>query len=192
MAIALTNMRMSAEIYLEYELSSELKHEFVNGFVLAQAGASRAHNLIALSLASRINTHLAGRPCRTYMSDMKLRISANNMDAFYYPDVMVSCDQSPPSDYYEDKPILLVEVLSDSTRSKDKLEKLNAYFNLRSLEEYMVIEPKKVSVTLWRKVASQVESCELVEGDELALTSIDLCFPVTDLYDAVLNSIQEK
>lgn len=191
MATAREIRLLSPEDYLEREASADSKHEFVNGFILAQAGASRAHNLISASLLARFTLHLKGNPCRAYMSDMKLRVKTNEMDAFYYPDIMVSCDQSPPSDYYEDKPVLLVEVLSDSTRSKDKLEKLNVYMKLASLKEYIVIEPKKVSVILWRKDGDNIKSYEFVEGDELTLTSIGLSFPVTDIYESVLNMIQE-
>jgi Uma2 family endonuclease len=87
---------------------------------MAMVDASRKHNLIALSLATRIKSHIKGKPCRTYISDMKLRIQTQGNDQFYYPDLMVSCDEDPPSEYYEDKPLLIIEVLSPTTETSLK------------------------------------------------------------------------
>jgi len=101
MALAPIDVTLTAEDYLAAELQAEVKHEFDNGYVVAMVGASRAHNLIALTVASEIKQHLKGKPCRCYMSDMKVRIQTRGNDLFYYPDVMVSCDEHPPSEYYE-------------------------------------------------------------------------------------------
>ncbi len=191
MATASEFRLLSPDEYLALEQESEVKHEFVNGLILAQAGASRAHNLIALSLAARITQHLNGKPCRAYMSDMKLRVKTEQIDAFYYPDVMVSCDPNPPSDYFENKPSVIIEVLSETTRSKDKLEKLNAYTQLSSLKEYMIIEPKSIFVAMWRKVAKGLEYYEFNETDSVTFESIDLAFPMAEIYEPVLGMIQE-
>ena len=74
MALAPTNIRMSLSEYLEGENRSDMKHEYDNGYVVAMVGASRSHNLIALTLASALKQHTKSSPYRTYMSDMKVRI----------------------------------------------------------------------------------------------------------------------
>ena len=122
MALAPTTVTVLPEEYLQGEHSSDVKHEYDNGYIFAMVSASRAHNLIALTVASEMKLHLKGKPCRSYMSDMKVRIQTKGNDLFYYPDVMVSCDDQPPSEYYEEKPVLIVEVLSPSTETRDKLE----------------------------------------------------------------------
>lgn len=126
-SLAPKNIKLSPDDYLAGEQRSDVKHEYDNGYVVAMVGASRAHNLIALTVASAVKSHVKGEPCRTYISDTKVRIQTRSNDVFYYPDVMVSCDPNPPSEYYEVKPVLIVEVLSPSTEMRDKLEKLSAY-----------------------------------------------------------------
>jgi Uma2 family endonuclease len=117
MALVPTNVTITPETYLQGERTAEVKHEYDNGYVIAMVGASRAHNLIALTVASEIKQHLKGKACRCYMSDMKVRIQTSANDWFYYPDVMVSCDVAPPSEYYEVNPVLIIEVLSPTKAS---------------------------------------------------------------------------
>ena len=118
--------------YLAYEHQIKIKHEFVNGEAFAMAGASEDHNLIAGTLFSRFRFHLRGKPCRVFMSDMKLTIAAAN-NATYYPDVMVVCDRTDNDAYVKQKPCLIVEVLSLSTAMLDRREKLFNYQKLESL-----------------------------------------------------------
>jgi Uma2 family endonuclease len=137
------DIRITAEAYLALENNSDIKHEFVSGYLYAKVGSSRAHNLLALAFASSIRSHLAGSGCRVYISDMKVYAKTREDEVFYYPDVMVSCDEQPPSEYYEKNPRLIVEVSSDSTESKDRLEKLNIYPKIESLQEYVLVSQKK-------------------------------------------------
>lgn len=187
MATAIKNILLTPEQYLLEEQKGELRHEFANGFTYAQAGASRAHNLLAHTLSSQLRAHLKGGGCRTYISDMKVRIQTGELDLFYYPDVMVSCDPSPPHDYYEDKPCLLAEVLSDSTESKDRLEKLNAYTRLPSLQEYVLIAQDKVAVDIYRRRGDGFELERFQDGDTLNLHSVGLQLAIRDLYEDVLG-----
>ncbi|WP_250655907.1 Uma2 family endonuclease [Alkalimarinus coralli] len=189
MATAYKDIRVSAEQYLEAEARSEVRHEYADGFVVAQAGASRTHNLIAVTVSSFLRAHLKGSSCRTYVSDMKVRICAQDLDLFYYPDVMVSCDENPQSEYYEDKPCILIEVLSDSTESKDRLEKLNAYSKIPSLKEYILISQNCVAVDVYRRSGSSFDLERLSDGDTLRIESIGLEQPVKDIYEDVLGLI---
>jgi len=190
MATAIRNIRMTPEQYLAEEEKGELRHEYANGFTYAQAGASRAHNLLAHTLSSILRGHLrGGGPYRTYIADMKVRILSRDLDLFYYPDVMVSCDPSPPHDYYEDKPKLLVEVLSERTESRDRLEKLNAYTQLPSLEEYLLIAQHKVAVDIYRRQDDGFELERLGDDDTLNLQSVGLRLPVRELYEDIIGLI---
>nr|MBA3793598.1 Uma2 family endonuclease [Rubrobacter sp.] len=104
------------------EKTATVRHEYVAGEVYAMTGASRRHNRIAGNVYRRLADAAAGGPCRVYMETVKLR-----KDIFYYPEVMVACGSEPENPYYEDAPCLVVEVVSPSTESTDRREKLAAY-----------------------------------------------------------------
>jgi Uma2 family endonuclease len=82
--------RLSEQDYLHGELTSEIRHEYVDGEVFAMAGAGEAHNLISLNVAAKLRNALRGTPCRVFISDMRLHVKT--WKAYYYPDVMVTCD----------------------------------------------------------------------------------------------------
>ncbi len=182
MALATKRIRLSPEEYLESERSSDVKHEYNNGYVVAMVGASRAHNLIALTLATEIRQCTRGGPCRTYMSDMKVRIHTGQDDLFYYPDIMVSCDEHPPSEYYEDKPILIIEVLSPTTETRDKLEKLSSYSKIPTLIEYLTVAQDRVEVNRYSVAEGTVSLTQYQEGDSVELTSVGVTISVKDIY----------
>jgi len=172
--------------YLAYEHESKTKHEFVNGEAFAMAGASEDHNLIVGSLFSRFRFHLRGKPCRVFLSDMKLTIaSANN--ATYYPDVMVVCDRTDNDPYVKQKPCLLVEVLSRSTAALDRREKLFNYQKLESLQEYVMVSQSEQKVELYRKDSDGgwLVQC-LGAGESLDLRSIDLAIALSEIYEDVV------
>lgn len=117
------NVTLSPEEYLRGEQVSDIRHEYESGHAYAMVGASEAHNRIALNLAAALNTHLRGGPCRAFISDMKVRVR----DAFYYPDILVTCDRADSEEYYKTLPVLIAEVLSASTIDRDSLAKRIAY-----------------------------------------------------------------
>ena len=122
--------------YLDGEKISDVKHEYINGEVYAMAGASRSHNILTGNVWSAFMAHLDGTRCISFSSDMKVNID----NQFFYPDVLVTCDDDLGDDYYTKAPIILVEVLSKSTRKMDKSFKLAAYKTIPSLLEYVLIE----------------------------------------------------
>ncbi|MCW2313537.1 Uma2 family endonuclease [Rhodoferax antarcticus] len=141
--------RLTAEDYLSGELTSDIRHEYVDAEVYVMAGAGEAHNLIALNVASFLRSHARGGPCRVFISDMKLHVAT--WKAFYYPDVMVVCDPDDAQTYYKQSPSLVVEVLSPSTESIDRREKMLAYRTLPSLREYLLIAQDKRQLELYRR-----------------------------------------
>jgi len=189
MTLAPRSILLTPDEYLKQEKTAESKHEFDNGVVFAMVGASRSHNLIALTLATEIRTHLKNSHCRTYISDMKLRIRTLESDKFYYPDVMVSCDEEPPSEYYEDKPILVIEVLSSSTETRDKLEKLAAYGRVKSLQEYLTVAQDRVEVNRYSWLNENTMLTQYRDGDIVNLGSIGLNISVKDIYQDVAGKI---
>lgn len=182
MPIAKQNDILSPDSYLQGELTSTTKHELIDGQVYAMAGASANHERIAGNVYRKLGNHLEGSPCEPFGSDMKVRVRDN----FYYPDVLVDChfDESEP--YYTQSPVIIVEVLSRSTRKMDEKTKLIEYLNIPSLQEYVVIEQDVADVTVYRK-SDDWRSVHYFLGEEIHFDSIDFTIAVEDIYLRVQN-----
>lgn len=173
---------LSVEEYLAGELKSDVKHELVGGQAYAMVGVSKAHNLVTLALVSAVRSHLK-RPCQAYAVDVKVRVG----DDFYYPDVAVTCESFDPKAYFITAPLLIIEVLSDSTERTDRHEKRLAYQRLSSLKEYVLIAHNKMLAEVYRRIEGGWEIERFDERDTLRLESVDLALPLTDLYQDVMN-----
>lgn len=172
---------LSKAEYLAGELHSEVRHEYVAGCVYAMVGGTARHNRIALKLALRLESHL-GKGCSTFISDMKVRAGA----AFYYPDVVVTCQPIAPDALYVEEPSFIAEVLSESTEARDRLEKWIAYRTLESLREYVLIAQDRPAVEVYRRTARGWDQLSFGPDEELELVSVDLHVPMREIY-AELN-----
>ncbi|OKH40557.1 hypothetical protein NIES2119_02795 [[Phormidium ambiguum] IAM M-71] len=140
----------TSEEYLEMEEQSPIKHEYIDGQIYAMAGASDSHVTIAGNLFALLRSHIRGSGCRVYIADMKARIESLNR--FYYPDVMVTCDErDKQTPNHKQFPCLIVEVLSDSTEAFDRGDKFVDYQQLESLQEYVLINIKRQRVECFRR-----------------------------------------
>jgi Uma2 family endonuclease len=131
---------LSSEEYLNTERRAEFKSEYFDGVVYATAGGSERHNLITGNLVTELNVRLRDAPCRVYPSDMKVRLP--NSKRFFYPDVSVVCGEVQFADEAKDvilNPILIVEVLSESTEAFDRGKKFLSYQQIESLLEYLLV-----------------------------------------------------
>lgn len=185
MGQAALQLPMSADDFLAWDAQQTIKHEFVRGEVFAMAGAGEAHVTLSLNVAMALRQHLHGSPCRTFITDMKLRVEAAN--AFYYPDVMVTCSHADAGDaMVKREPVLLVEVLSSSTAAYDRGEKFAAYRQIRSLREYLLIDPDTRRCDLFRLGTDGLWVLHPFEpGQDLRLASVDLSLSATTLWDEV-------
>lgn len=173
---------VSPEAYLEDEHKSPVKRELIDGVAYAMAGASANHERICQNFSRKFGNHLENNPCEPFGSDMKLRIRDN----FYYPDLMVDChfDESEP--YFTQTPVIIVEVLSRSTRKMDEKKKLIEYINIPSLQEYVLVEQDVADITVYRK-SDNWRSTHYFLGEEIYFESIDLTVKVEDIYLRVQN-----
>ena len=183
MATAQQIALMNEEEYLEGEKIAALKHEYVDGHIYAMAGAHSNHNVLSGNVHGEFRNHLKGKPCRAYMSDMKVRIA--NGSKYYYPDVLVNCP--PVNGYFTETPTIIVEVLSNSTRRIDETEKRLAYMQIETLEEYVLIAQDFVQIEVIRK-SEGWKSAKYFLGDEVIFTSIGLTLSVEEIYDGVDNA----
>jgi Uma2 family endonuclease len=176
---------VSPEEYLAGEAQSSIKHEYVNGQIYAMAGADDPHVTIAGNLFALLRNHVRGTGWRTFISDMKVHIEPLN--TYYYPDVLVTCDERDRQfTQFKRYPCLIVEVLSKSTEAFDRGDKFADYQQLDSLEEYVLISPKRQRVECFRRNAEGLWVLYSYNpDDEIHLTSIDFRVGVAALYEDV-------
>jgi len=174
--------------YLALERGAEYKSEYLAGEIFAMAGTSERHNLIAGNVFAELHTQLRKRPCKVYVSDVRLKV--NRTGLYTYPDVMVVCGETQFADDQQDmilNPTVIIEVLSESTEGYDRGKKFEHYRKLDSLSEYILIAQDRFHVE--RYVRQPDNQWLLAETDNvhdtLSLTSIACNLALADIYDKV-------
>ncbi|WP_150047265.1 Uma2 family endonuclease [Methylomonas rhizoryzae] len=178
-------LRFSAEHYLAWEATQAEKHEFVAGEVFAMLGARQDHVIVSGNIFAALKQRLRGTPCRAYVADMKLKVEA--ADAFFYPDVMVSCHpEDRKSEQFISNPTLIVEVLSDSTANYDRGGKFVAYRKLDSLKEYLVVDIEARRVECFRRTADNDWLLHDYVGEaDCDLSSLNIRLPMADIFEDI-------
>ncbi len=177
------NTYMTEAEYLASEPNAEVKREYIDGRVYAMAVASNNHSRITGNVLREVGNHLKGKPCEAFASDTKVKSGQN----YFYPDVIVDCSQPSGVDTYTESPLLIIEVLSKSTKKRDLTTKLIQYLNLPTLQEYVLIEQDVVTVQLLRR-RNHWQSEYYFLGDLVTFEAIALTLSVEDIYDRVDNS----
>jgi Uma2 family endonuclease len=195
---------MSPEQYLALELEAGCKHEYWSGEVFAMAGASRRHNLLVSNLVHLLVGALRERPCDVYPSDM--RVSAAAADIFTYPDVSVVCGEPNFADQANDtllNPVVIIEVLSDSTEAYDRgkksgvgqggrgspdVKKFEHYRNIASVQHYLLVAQSKPLVEIYTRQADGTWSLsDRRLADQVVLPAVGCELAVADIYRRVLD-----
>lgn len=176
----------SFEEYVELEAGSSVKHEFLDGEVWAMAGGSLRHGAIAANVVGLLRQALAGRRCQVFTSDVRIRVKETGLAT--YPDVSVICEQ-PELDPEDRKghtainPTLLVEVLSPSTESYDRGEKLAHYKRIDALREVILVAHDEHRIDLWRRTEASWTQLIFGPGQEVVLESLHgTVLPVDEVY----------
>ena len=176
---------MSAAEYLEAEMESEIRHEFLAGEVHAMAGASKAHNILSCNIIVALHSALRGTPCRAFMNDVKLRVEAFGGESYYYPDLIVACDPRDTDPYYIQFPKVVVEVMSETTARIDAREKLWCYTNIESLEEYVLVSQSAPEITVFRRSRNWRPEKLATLADTLRLESLSFSLPLAEVFEGV-------
>jgi Uma2 family endonuclease len=178
---------ITPEEYLQLELKSDVKHEYIDGYVYAMAGANDSHVTVSGNLFTLLRNHVRGSGCRVFISDMKARIE--KLNRYYYPDVMVTCNERDKENPTEKKfPCLIVEVLSDSTEAFDRGDKFADYQILESLQEYVLINVKRQRVECFRRNSEGLWLLQSYTSQEkfFQLQSINFEAEMSALYEDVV------
>ena len=192
MATSAAQTHLTPEEYIALERkalpdSEIIRHEYLNGELIAMSGASRAHNLITGNISGELRTLLRGSGCETYANDM--RVSTPATASYFYPDVVIVCDEPRFEDDVFDtllNPIILVEVLSPTTEAYDRGEKFAHYRQLTSLQEYVLVSQDQIRVEHYRRQERQWIFTDFQKREEiLPLISIQCELPIQEIYELV-------
>ena len=184
-AILKSSELIPVEEYLEGELLSSVRHEFVSGYVYAMAGASDEHNRIAGNIFAFLHAALRGKRCEAFTNDMKVKLSPQIGDVYYYPDVLVACDPTDKSRYFRERPTVIIEVISPETERIDRREKAQAYRTIPTVQACVLVEQDRMRFTVLRPVGNQDWQTETVEGRDavLRLPEIGVEIPCERIYE---------
>lgn len=144
--------RISPAEYLEWERKQETRNEYVNGEIFAMTGASRVHNLVCMNLGSALHAQLRGKPCEVYMNDMRVKVQETG--AYTYPDIVAACGEPRFEDDQVDTlldPVLIAEVLSESTERYDRGAKFAHYRGIDAFQEYLLVAQTEMRVEHYRR-----------------------------------------
>ena len=189
---------ISPEEYLAFEREARDKHEFINGEIRLMAGASENHNIIASNVFLEIGIQLKSTKCRAFASDMRVKAVNAKKSDYYYPDVVVVCGERKFEDGKRDvliNPKVVIEIASKSTRLKDRHEKLESYFALESLSDYVLIEQDEMLIQHFSRIDEEDWKVRLLTdtSQELTLKTIGCSVSLADIFNEVdFESVSKK
>jgi len=180
--------KIGPEEYLTVERKSEIRHEYLDGEVFAMAGASREHNQISANIVRVLGNQLLERPCSVFSSDMKVKI--REIEKYTYPDIVVVCGEEAFEDENNDvllNPVVIMEILSDSTEAYDRGDKFAHYQLLGSLAEYLLISQYSCRVERFarRDDATWIYSKYQNLEDVVVIEAAGCQLPVSGIYGKV-------
>ncbi|HYP99214.1 MAG TPA: Uma2 family endonuclease [Polyangiaceae bacterium] len=144
--------RYTFQEYLELEASSEEHYEFFDGAVYAMSGGSPEHSGLAANVISILSAQLAGKPCRVFTSDLRVRVLETGLAT--HPDVSVICgtlQRDPQDTKTATNPVLVLEVLSPTTQRYDREEKAAHYRRIPSLQQYVLISQEEQRIDVFTR-----------------------------------------
>lgn len=194
MTLAQETRYYSPQEYLELEVNSEIRHEYINGLIIAMTGGTPNHNQLALNFSGTLNYLLKRQPYQVFVTDQRLWIPSRKIHT--YPDIMVVKN---PLEYEQGRkdtlvnPVMIAEVLSKSTKGYDRDEKFAAYRTITTLQEYILIDQYTMHIEQYCKTNNnQWIFSEFTDGNvNLNLASISCQMILSDIYDKVDFNIQE-
>jgi Uma2 family endonuclease len=186
---ALRSDAVSAAAYLLWESEQPTRNEYFDGLIYAMAGGSVPHGTIALNVASALKGMLRAGPCRPHNSDVRVQLDTAN--AYFYPDVSVSCDPADASAVQAiSAPCVIVEVLSDTTAGYDRGEKFAAYRTAPSLQDYILIDPETRRVERYSRNADTTwQMIDYTGTPTLAVPALKLEIPLEVIFENIAEPL---
>ncbi|MGL5065066.1 MAG: Uma2 family endonuclease [Microcoleus sp.] len=175
---------MSAEEYLAWEPTQEERYEYWDGKIVAMNGGTKNHNRISGNFFRILDDALVDRPREPYIADVKVQVEPGRK--YFYPDVVVTCDDRDLDPQLVQFPCLIIEVLSPSIEAADRGKKFTKYRHFLTLQEYVLVQVEQPGVDMFRRDSQgQWMFSEYGLGDTLQLASVNLEIAIADLYRQV-------
>lgn len=175
---------MTAAEYLAWEPTQEERYEYWDGEVVAMSGGTRNHNRISGNFFKILDDALLNRSCEVYIADVKVQVEPGQK--YFYPDVVVTCDERDDDTQFVQFPCLIIEVLSPSTEAIDRGVKFARYRQFTSLQEYVLVQADRYHVEVFRRNdRGQWVLSEYNLEDSLFLESIGVEITISELYRQV-------
>lgn len=172
---------MSGEEFLAWEQRQDVRWEFDGCRPVALTGGTDAHAAVHGNLITALNTRLRGRPCYVRRQTIKVAVGAS----YRYPDAFVSCTPVEARSTFAADPVVIFEILSDSTERADRTTKLVEYRTIPSVKRSVMLEQQQAIATVITRTETGW-SIELLDADAvLAMPEIDVELPIAELYEGV-------
>ena len=177
--------RMTADAFLAWLPGQARRHELVDGVPVAMAGAKRRHDQIVVNTLAELRNQLRGTECRAFSADTAVLIPGGNVR---FSDAGVDCGTFKDEDVSADQPIIVIEVLSDSTRTFNLFGKLEEYKTVPSIWHIVLVNPDEPQAMHWFRNAQGAWFHEVLEGIEamIEIRAPRLTLHLSDLYEGLL------
>ena len=180
--------QISPAEYLAGEREAEIRHEYFAGEVFAMAGASREHNLIATNIVRLLGNQLLDKSCSVFASDMKVKVKKK--EKYSYPDIVVVCEQEEYEDEHNDvllNPVVLIEILSDSTEAYDRGDKFSHYQGISSFTEYILVSQYTFKMERFSRQPNNSWLYTIYQSEEdiLSVEALKCSLPLAEVYRKV-------
>ncbi len=175
------------EAYLELERNSEIKHEFYYGEIFAMAGTTILHNDIVYNTTTALKKTIKKEKKKCKVNSEAVKTQITKRSHYTYPDIVVRCDQTEDDNLTITKPILIVEVLSESTRKYDSGQKFTFYKQIPSLKYYILVEQNYCLITCYTRENDFWYHQVYTKLDEIIkLEHLEIEVPVKEIYDEIV------
>jgi Uma2 family endonuclease len=179
--IAALRKSMTLAEFLEWEDQQELRYEFDGFQPVAMTGGTAAHAMIQRNLAISVGGRLLDRPCQFFGSELKIEVAGR----IRYPDGFVVCSPVAPRSKLVRDPVVIFEVLSDSTARTDTITKNREYAETPTVRRYVLLSQDEIGGTVFERIGDDWVGHLLDPGTILRMPEIGLEFPLSELYRGV-------
>lgn len=183
MGLVMHEKALSEKEYINFELQSEIKHEYVNGKLIDMPGESDLNNQLASNCFILLKILLKNKGYSFFIEGVKVKVPHENK--YFYPDVFITKEPlSTGTVYIKEKPELIVEVLSESTRKYDTVDKFINYQKFDSLQYYILVEPETVFISVFARAENDDWNLHTYskETDIIQLPQLGISFTVNEIY----------
>ena len=188
-----TKLVMSPADYLEWEMEQELKHEYIDGEIIEMTGGTGKHSRIPINIILALGSAIDLSEFVIHSANMRVRVSPSR---YVYPDFSVVRGES----IYEDEreltllnPVFVVEVTSPSSQIRDRVDKVDYYQAVSSIEAYLIVEQDRLRVDLYTRADEGWNMRLFTKSDEvISLPMLDCELPLAQVYRGIDFAVAEN